>query len=338
MSQFTKFIQREVELANANGQVTNYVAAEQEFEFALTAGTKCPLSSLGLVSFTGPDAHEFVNAQFTTDCTEITPKRSQFSAWCDPKGRALYLFTLCTDGEKILAILPKQQIANYMRRLKIYIMRSNVYLEDVSDTYSIFGITLDTVVENIKAAPNDLWATLRPSPDTIEIRHGSGHPRCMVIGDDKSAIERWGAISLPVISENTWTALECIGGMPHLDEKSSGKYLPQNLNLDRLDALSFSKGCYPGQEIIARLKYRGEIKKRLMVASYDSGSAPNEKYSICTRNSDRKVGRVLYARRVSQTKSIVSAIVELNAWNEDLILGNKNTRQLNRIELPYSFD
>ncbi len=338
MSQFTKFIQQEAVLENANDQVTNHVAPEEEFEFALTTGTKCPLLSLGLVSFTGRDAHDFINAQFTTDCAKITSRRSQFSAWCDPKGRALYLFTLYTDGERIFAILPKQQIANYMHRLKIYVMRSDVHLEDASDAYSIFGITLDTVVENIKATQNNLWTTFQGSPDTTEIRHGPGRPRFMVIGDDNSAIERWDAISLPVISENIWTALECIGGMPRLDEKSSGQYLPQNLNLDRLDALSFSKGCYPGQEIIARLRYRGEIKKRLMVANYDSGSAPDEKRSIRTKKSDRTVGRVLYARRVSQTRSIVSAIVELNAWNEDLIVENENTRKLNRIDLPYSFD
>ena len=338
MSKFSEFIQRNTALVTVDGRAAHNADPGQEFETALTTGSKCPLLSFGLVCFTGRDVQEFVNGQFTTNCTEITPGRSQFSAWCDPKGRVLFLFTLYTDGERIFAILPRQQITNYMQRLQMYIMRSDVQLEDVSSAYAIFGFTPETADETNTTAPNELWATVQPSPATIEIRHGPGRSRFITIGDDSAAIERWEAMNLPIIGEDAWTGLECLGGLPRLDEKSSGQYLPQNLNLDRLDSLSFSKGCFPGQEIIARLKYRGEVKKRLMVASYDSDTAPDPRSPIRSDNDERSVGHVLYAQRVSPAQSIVSAVVEIGAWGEHLIVEDGSVGQLNRIDLPYDLD
>lgn len=339
MSNFTDFIQRNTSVNGVEDRAADFADPDREFETAQTTASKCALLSLGIVSIAGADAQEFVNGQFTTDCTEITPERSQFSGWCDPKGRVLFLFTLYTDGERIYAILPEPQVANFMRRLQMYVMRADVQLDNVTSARAIFGCTGETGTDGTSTVTlNEPWDTAQLSASTTIIRLGLGRPRFIIIGSDTSAIERWNAINMPIIGENAWTALECIGGVPRIDDKTSGQYLPQNLNLDRLDALSFSKGCYPGQEIIARLKYRGEVKKRLMVARYDSSTAPDPRTPIHTNSDTRTVGHVLFAQRVSPTQTIVSAVVEVGAWDDVLLVDGGNDSTLDFIDLPYSVD
>ncbi len=338
MPNFSEYIRRDTALITVDDRAAHYGDPDREFKTALAAGSKSPLLSYGVLCFTGRDVQDFINGQFTTNCTEVTQTQGQFSAWCDPKGRVLFLFTLSTDGERYYAILPRQQIDNFARRLKMYVMRSDVQLEDVSNAYATFGFTAGTENDTTQAPSNALWTTVTPSPGTLEIRHGPGRARFMTIGVNSAVIERWEALDLPIVGEDAWIGLECLGGLPRLVETSSGQYLPQNLNLDRLDALSFSKGCYPGQEIIARLKYRGQVKKRLMVANYDSDVAPDPRSTIHRDNDERTVGHVLYAQRVSNARSIVSAVVELDAWDDLLIVDDDTPGQLNRIDLPYGLD
>jgi hypothetical protein len=340
MSNFVDFILRNATAKIDGGSITHFGDPETEYETARTAGSKCPLLSFGIVSIAGPDAQEFVNGQFTTNCTEITLAHSQFSGWCDPKGRVLFLFTLYTDGECIYAILPKTQIVDFMRRLQMYIMRADVQLDDVTTATAIFGSTGETGAHKSANALTleSPWGTTQSSPSTTIIRHGIGRTRFITITSDSTATEIWNAMDLPVIGEDAWTALECVGGLPRLDGKSSGQYLPQNLNLDKLDAVSFSKGCYPGQEIIARLKYRGDVKKRLMVATIEANTAPDPRTLIHTKGDQRAVGHVLFAKQMSQSQSTVSAIVETKAWDESLIIDGASRFAVHRIDLPYEVD
>jgi len=339
MSEFLNFLKCDTTAAFTDGCVAHFGDRETEFETAQSARSKCPLLSFGVVCFAGTDAQGFLNGQFTTDCTNITADHAQFSAWCDPKGRVLFLFTLYRDGERYYAILPKVQVDNFVRRLKMYILRADVQVEDLSETVAIFGITGEPRPgEPGSSGLLQPWDTDHEPDSVAVIRHGPGRARFVIAGSDATAVARWTALDMPPVGEDAWAALDCFSGLPRLDERSSGRYLPQNLNLDSLNSLSFSKGCYPGQEIIARLKYRGEVKKRLMAATCaaDVDIAPGSPIRI--GSEDRTVGNVLYAKRVDHARAIVSAVVETGAATHTLTIKGAGDAALRRIDLPYAID
>ncbi len=339
MSDFITFLQRTTSVEVTGDRATHFGEPDKEFETARTTQSKCPLLSLGIVSISGTDAQSFANGQFTTDCTEITDKLSQFSGWCDPKGRILFLFTLYTEGTNLYVVLPKTQIPDFIRRLQMYVMRADVQLDDVSSAYAIFGICGAAGTDELPTFDlKQPWDAALQTDSSVIIRHGPGEARFIVIGTDVSAVERWQTMSVPVVGEGAWTALECFAGLPRLYKQTSGMFLPQQLNLDQLNALSFSKGCYPGQEIIARLKYRGEVKKRLMVATCESNEMLAPGTPVRAPDDTRTVGHILYAQPVNRSRSVVSAIVEIGATNEAIFVAGAQDCVLQRVDLPYGIN
>lgn len=303
-----------------------------EFEAATRNGVKCPLLSRGLVRFSGNDAQSFINAQFTTNCLQLTPSQGQLSAWCDPKGRVLFLFFLFTNGEDYYAALPAAQIAKFVQRLRMYVLRAAVEINDVTADYQQIGIVHGALDEPAASAP---WSVSVTDQLIAGIRFGPGAARTLAIVTATDASDFWLAEPHACAGEPVWQAMNALSGVPELDDASSGEYVPQQLNLDRLDAVSFAKGCYPGQEIVARLKYRGEVKKRLAAARCTGGAAIASGAAMRLPNENHTVGRVLRAIAVGADECILSAVVDVAAdWSKIAVEGHEGI-ELRRLALPY---
>lgn len=323
--------------ANAHfddGRVLSFGDPYGEFAAAARDGVKCPLLSSGLVRFSGNDAQSFINAQFTTNCLTLTPSQGQFSAWCDPKGRVLFLFFLFTRGEDYFAALPTAQIPKFVQRLRMYVLRAAVEIEDASADYRQIGIVHDALDASGANAP---WSVSAPEDRVLaSIRFGPGAPRTLAIVTATDALDYWLAEPHPCAGEPVWQTMNATNGVPELDDISSGEYVPQQLNLDRLDAVSFAKGCYPGQEIVARLKYRGEVKKRLAAASCRGGAAIAPGTALRLPDENASVGRVLRAIAVSPDECVISAVVDVAAdWPKIVVEGHEGVA-LRQLELPYT--
>lgn len=304
-----------------------------EFAAAMRSGIKCPLFSGGLVRFSGADAQSFINAQFTTNCLQLTPYQGQLSGWCDPKGRVLFLFVLFTNGADIFAALPAVQIPKFTQRLRMYVLRAAVQIEDVSADYRQIGIVHEPLEESTANAP---WSVSVTDHLITGIRFGPGASRTLAIVPANNALDYWHVEPHACAGEPVWQAMNALAGVPEIEDVSSGEYVPQQLNLDRLDAVSFAKGCYPGQEIVARLKYRGEVKKRLAAASCRSDTAIVSGAAMRMPGENRAAGRVLRATAVGADESILSAVVDVAAdWSKIAIEGHEGT-ELRRLELPYA--
>ena len=315
------------------GSVTSFGDPRGEYEAAAQNGVKCPLLSSGLVRFTGDDAQSFINAQFTTNCLELEASQGQLSAWCDPKGRVLFLFVLFTNGAEYFAALPTVQLPKFLQRLRMYVLRAAVEIEDVTADYRQIGVIHG--MENVAstAAP---WSVDDSVAGVTAIRFGPGAPRTLAILPAERALDYWHTSPLACAGESTWRAMNALSGVPELDDTSGGEYLPQQLNLDHLNAVSFAKGCYPGQEIIARLKYRGEVKKRLAAASCKGCDEIAGGSAIRLQNENRSVGRVLRATAISPDEHILSAVVEVGVdWSRIIIEGLEEI-ELRRLDLPYA--
>ncbi len=314
--------------------VMSFGDLQSEYEAAQQGDTKCPLLSSGLVQFSGDDAQSFINAQFTTNCLELTATQGQLSAWCDPKGRVLFLFVLFSNGTQTFASLPAVQVPKFIQRLRMYVLRAAVEIADVTADYRQIGAIHRTHNDVAATTP---WSVDSPEPGISTVRFGPGTLRTLAVIPAERALDYWLANPMSCIGESAWRAMNAVSGIADLDDASSGEYLPQHLNLDRLNAVSFAKGCYPGQEIIARLKYRGEVKKRLAAAAVTSTDVIAGGTAIRLSDEGRNVGHILSAVAVGTDEHILSAVVDVAAdWSTIKIEGHEEIT-LRRIDLPYDY-
>lgn len=336
MSALTKFLELTSNTSLVDDRIANFGDSIREFSIARHYGAKCPLNSLGVVAVVGSDARDFINAQFTTNCLELTEARGQLSAWCDPKGRVIFLFTLYCDDEQLFVILPRSQIATFIQRLSMYILRAQVELSDISDAVTVMGLI--DAPGGVNPRYLDLvspWESRRDSDSRTIVRYGPDPVRYLVVSDSASALRWWQKLKIQTVGEDAWVAFDSYAGMPRVDVHNSGKFLPQNLNLDSLAAVNFSKGCYPGQEVVARLKYRGKVKKRLVAAEYASDSEIAAGAVLRVNGDDRLVGEVLTVQRVGASRSVLSAVVDISIPLSDMkVQGNTNIA-LEQLTLPY---
>ena len=334
MRELENLIRENTKASFENDRLAHFGDPVAEFLTLKQGSAKCPLLSLGVVAISGDDTAEFINGQFTTDCSNLNRHHTQLSAWCDPKGRVLFLFILLTDGERHFAILPRSQIDAFCKRLKMFVLRAAVEISDVSEQFFLigFGATLPAGF----SGPAVGWQVNEDSSNRRLLRYADGTERYVAVLSADVAHETWSASDLLVVGEDAWLGLDYLEGIPHLAQDRSGDYLPQHLNLDALDALSFKKGCFPGQEIIARLRYRGEVKKRLIAAEISSANPVVANTAVILANEQRKVGDVLASARIGPQRFALSAVVDVAAnGGQSLSLDGYGEAQLHRIALPY---
>jgi folate-binding protein YgfZ len=207
----------------------------------------CLLDDLGVLRFRGADVREFLQGQLSNDIDRLSPDTLLRAAVHNPQGRTLALMGLLSghDGD-VLALLPRDLISSISTLLKRYVLRSKVTIDDDSTRFRILGLAASEV-SAARAQPGQLCRyglqedqrrlLLQPAPGSPEL--DVGMPR------------------------DSWRALDIAAGLPYLPSLLSGEFVAQMLNLDCIDAISFNKGCYTGQEVIARAHYRGRVKRRM---------------------------------------------------------------------------
>ncbi|OGT44620.1 MAG: hypothetical protein A3F42_03365 [Gammaproteobacteria bacterium RIFCSPHIGHO2_12_FULL_37_34] len=200
-----------------------------------------PLTDNGVLKVSGTDAKKFLQGQLTCNMDEITTKESRLAAHCNREGRIISLFYLAYFQEAYYCVMPFSMIALTLAAFKKYAVFYNVSLTDVSEHFSVVGY----VSEKAPAINNGFIIKI-PSKnrylyisDTIS-HHPTNH-----------------------LSINSWRLLDIANGIPTIYPEISAVFLPHEINLIQLNAISFDKGCYTGQEIIARMHYRGKLKKQL---------------------------------------------------------------------------
>ena len=236
------------------------------------------LTHLGVLRFTGPDALGFLQGQLSNDTQRLTGNSSLLAAYSSAQGRVLALIYLLAHSSGVLAILPREILRPTMERMRKFVMRAKVRIEDAGDSLAVggrFGANLessggDTEADGTGVAPvardaNRHWLIAAPQEfaptDAAEAQH----------------------------AEYEWRLADIRAGLPQIYAATSEAFVAQMLNLDLLDGISFTKGCYTGQEIIARTQHLGRIKRRLHRLLLPSGA-----WSIgqALRLSDGRQGRL----------------------------------------------
>lgn len=215
-----------------------------------------PLASLSSLTVTGPDARSFLQGQLSSNLDEVTATRGQLSGWHDPRGRVLAFLRVLPWGEGFLLLTHAGLAAPIEKRLRMFILRAKVAVQAGP---CVFGVTAG------HAGPLALGNGLQVGPE----------PRDAACSDSASAMRMPGRAGWLVVGEPVepiappdaaavaaWEWAEIEAGIPEVYPATSGQFVAQMLNLDRIGAVSFTKGCYPGQEIVARAHHLGRVKRR----------------------------------------------------------------------------
>lgn len=241
------------------------------------------LPSLALIEVSGADAPEFLHGQFTNEVLGLDDGKATLSAWCNPKGRVIATFLLCRSGDRYWLALPQALETLFLRRLKLYVLRASVNIAMADEGLTLAGMIGAPAAAQGRAA--EVFPVVSPAaglPDLAPVIAGPrGGLRELRTG--------------PEGNEQAWDAANIRRGVPWLGEQTSERFLPQELNLDALGALSYDKGCYPGQEIIARLRYRGEIKRLLRRATAEGPLAPRPGAALTLPGETKTIGAVISA-------------------------------------------
>ncbi len=208
-----------------------------------------PLTYLSVLKVAGADAGKFLQSQVTAHLSGLTSPAAIFSAYCSPKGKVIATLLLAPQQDHWLVVVETSLLNPLAERLQQFILREDVQLEPLNGHYLFVVDPHDFLVDSVVLL----------EPRTVPAQY---------------AISTMKPPASPESTER-WQRSEMLFGIPWLNAASSEKYIPQMLGLDTIGAVSFSKGCYPGQEVIARARHLGEVKRRPQVLDIEGPQAPD---------------------------------------------------------------
>ncbi len=325
------------------GGARHFGNPSRELQTLSTGAVIADLAHTGLIAVRGPDAATFLQNQFSNDVREVSQQHSQMSAYCNPKGRILACFRIFMHDETYYLRMPRELIDAILKRLRMFVLRAKVTLEDASDTLVHIGIASPHGATELKdilgSLPENIDDAVYSNRLTV-IRLPGAQPRFEIIGEFAAAKDVWnklGAHAIPV-GAGVWDLLDIRAGIPTVYTATSEAFVPQMVNLHLINGVSFKKGCYPGQEIVARMHYLGTLKRRMYLAHILSDTAPqpgDALYGADTENT-QGIGAIVTAQPAPEGGFDVLAVVEIKAAEHSSVhLQNVGGATLAFRELPY---
>jgi hypothetical protein len=261
-----------------SGRVVHFGSPEDERQAGRNGTVLTDLSHLGLIGFSGEDTQAFLQGQLTSDVRKVDSDHAQYGGHCTPKGRMLANFLLWQNtGGDFLMQLPAELRESVQKRLTMFVLRSKVKVRDASNEFVCMGIAgngaealLQQHLGSLPEAPMAVTHTERASV----VRLSGG--RFQIAARPEHAAALWDALkqgSTPV-GTSVWQWLEIRAGIPTISAATQEHFVPQMVNYELIGGVSFQKGCYPGQEIVARTQYLGKLKRRMYLAHIATQAGP----------------------------------------------------------------
>lgn len=268
----------------------------------------------GLLKVSGIDAKKLLQGQLTCNLEEVSATESRMGAHCNPQGRIISLFRIFQFHDAYFLLMPRKMISISLNALKKYAIFYKTELSDASDTLIIMGCA-GAIAKKITTT------------NTLSVLQTfSDFPRCFIIGELEAMKTTWEQLASEscILNMNAWKELGINNKIPTVYPETSGKFLPHDINLPALNAVSFEKGCFTGQEIITRMHYRGKLKNHLYLTGITSKFSPMPGDDILDEEH-RAVGTVVdaYQEEYNNYRALI-VVEESHAKNQHLILGRDN--------------
>ncbi len=299
------------------------------------------LTTFGLIAFTGDDAQAYLQGQLSCDVNALQSGHATYGSYNTPKGRMLATFLLWHDDSGYLMQLPRSVCESTRKRLSMYILRSKVTARDVTEERTLIGVAgadsdaqLTALFQSVpntemtQTKTNDV-AMLRLDADRFQITAENAQASVVV--------DALAALAAP-INDAAWDATNIEAGIPYITPSTQEQFVPQMANMDLINGVSFNKGCYPGQEIVARMHYLGKLKQRMYLATVSGGEAPkagDKLYSADT--GDQATGMIVNAAPLAIGGFAVLAVIHIKSFESGAVHLNSAAGPLLAFrKLPYA--
>jgi folate-binding protein YgfZ len=283
----------------------------------LSGFTRYNLSHLGIMEITGEDAGQFLQGQLSCNINELNANKASIAAFCNPKGRVISTVLLIKTPIGFWLILPRSLLSKVLNKLKMYVLRSKVQLNDASNQLHLTGLSChaDNPVDFLPSAAFECHHI----EHLTWIKLPSLSPLLLVINLVDQVLENTLEL-VPLGAEELWRFQEISSGFPWFDEAQSEQHIPQMLNIDQLGGISFNKGCYTGQEIVARTHYLGKIKRQLFLGECSNSQAGETVSIIKDAQTQEKLGDILRIQSSEQSCRLLMVLQTVDAETKNLIL------------------
>jgi len=315
----------------------------------LAAGFVAPVTDLGLIAVTGEDAARFLHSQLTNDVEHLGPHEARLAGFCTPKGRLQATFLMWRDLDGTLWLqLPRAIQAPLQKRLSMFVMRSKAKLRDATGEDAVAAVigvggangTAALAAQGL-ALPDAPMASSHGERGTvIRLLDAFGAPRYLWLTSAAHAQAAFPALSseLALGGNAAWQLAEIHAGVPQVTLATQEQFVPQMINLELLGGVNFKKGCYPGQEIVARSQYLGKLKRRTTLAGVDNAAARAGDEVFASADPDQPCGMVVNAAPNGRGGADLLVELKLAALGEEVHLGSASGAALRFLPMPYALD
>lgn len=325
-------------------RVNSFGNPEREVRAALSGNVFADLSHLGMLEVHGKDAESFLQGQFSNDVRQLSNETSQLNAYCNPKGRMIASFRMFRRGDTYYLCLPAAMIEPLLKRLRMFVLRADVTLEDTSEAWMRVGLSGPDAVAELESAigeavPQAVNGVLEREAFSI-IRVPGAQPRFEIYAALDAARKIWDALNVrgAPVGASVWELLDILAGVPTLHPKTCDLFVPQMVNMQLLGGVSFKKGCYPGQEVVARMQYLGKLKRRMYLVKIDGDGAPEPGEEIFSpADPEQSAGRIVTAQAHPDGGYRALAVIQISAAADELFLGRSRDARIELLDLPYAF-
>jgi tRNA-modifying protein YgfZ len=325
-------------------RVLHYGKPEVERRSAANADIIADLSHLAVLRADGADAQNFLQGQLSNDIRQVGATRAQLSAYCNAKGRMFCIFQIfqLPDGAYYL-LLPAPLAESTLKRLRMFILRAKVKLEFADAGFGRIGLSGPNAEALLKHALGSVPVTVYDSissDDITVIRLPGPHARFALYAPLARLMPLWQTLSAKAtpVGAGPWSWLDIMAGTPVILPDTAEEFVPQMTNLELVGGVSFTKGCYPGQEIVARMHYLGRLKQRMFRAHVESNLSPLPGNPIYAADApDQSAGTVVCAEVAPDGGYDLLAVIQLtSAQHAEPHLNSAQGPLLHIADLPYS--
>ncbi|RDH83955.1 MAG: folate-binding protein [endosymbiont of Galathealinum brachiosum] len=329
-----------------NNKVVSFGNLEREHRMVHTGLVICDLSHHGLISIDGEDTADFLQGQLTNDVRDVSLQHSQLSAYCTHKGRMLANFRVFKRDDSYFLSLPQSLLESILKRISMFILMAKVTIKDNNDALIKIGLSGPKADEQLSNIISDL------PTETDDVTQSNGYtiikcagtlPRYEIMGELEAIKKIWGQLDVNAApaGADAWETLDIMAGIPTITPETSEAFVPQMTNMHVINGVNFQKGCYTGQEVVARMQYLGKLKRRMFRINIESDNAviAGDKLFAKDSTSGQGTGQIVNSQVDPDGGHIALAVIDIaDAEAGSLQLHDENGPAITVHSLPYSVE